>query len=494
MAHSINDLFADLPHVRIEGNARAVVRGLCTDSRRVTPGAIFFAMAGRRTSGKFFIEEAVQRGALAVVAEEKVWVPRKTTFIQVADMRTALVSVARRFFGKPDESLQVTGITGTGGKTVVASLVREFMHSEESPMGLLGTIHYAIGARTLPAYRTTPEPIDLYGLFSQMVRTKAQCAVMEVSSHGIDQGRVAGLGFEVAVFTGLYPEHLDYHGSLEAYFDTVKKVFDGRNGPAPKHAIINTDDSWGQRLKAELEGSCRIISFGTGSEANFRASNIEYRVDGTRFDLTLDGKTVRVFSPLLGDFNVSNLLAALAVVKAVGGEVTAALGKLIDFDGVRGRIERVEEGQPFSVIVDYAHSEGAYEKTLDMLRSLTKGRLITVFGCGGDRDPARRPNVARIVAERSDLAYATTDNPRGESVEDIFADMRTGIRVCDPVHFIEDRRHAISVALDAAEPGDIVLIAGKGHETFQEYADSVVPFDDRAVARELIRKKLGVEF
>ncbi|MCC5805040.1 MAG: UDP-N-acetylmuramoyl-L-alanyl-D-glutamate--2,6-diaminopimelate ligase [Opitutales bacterium] len=493
MAHTLDDLFGGVPGARIDGDPRAVVRGLCTDSRRVTPGAVFFAISGRRTNGRFYIEEAVQRGAAAVVSEERVWVPRKTTLVVVPEIRGALVEVARRYYSMAQEKLALTGVAGSGGKTVVATLVREFLNTMEEPVGLLGTIHYAIGKRTLPAYRTTPEPVDLYALFSQMAEAGCRQAVMEVSSHGIDQARVKGLGFDVAVFTGLFPEHLDYHGSMENYFATLRRIFDGENGPTPRVAVINTDDEWGRRLHGELAGRCEVVSVGTAEGADLRAEEIDCATDGTRFRLVGGGHDIRVFSPLLGDFNVTNLLCALAVVRVRGGSLTEALGKLIDFDGVRGRIERVELGQPYSVIVDYAHTESSYAKTLDMLRRLAKSRVITVFGCGGDRDRSRRPRIARIVADRSDLAFATTDNPRSETVDGIFADMRGGLRADDGVRFVDDRRHAISLALDAAGPGDIVLIAGKGHETFQEYTDSVVPFDDRAVARELISKKMGTE-
>lgn len=493
MSQSLNDLFGGVAGAHIQGDPRARVSALCTDSRRVTPGAVFFAIPGRRTDGRLFVEDAVRRGAAAVVAQESLWVPRKTNFVRVEDIRTALVAVARRFYGMPQDRLALTGITGSGGKTVVATLLRSFLQTRERPVGLLGTIHYAVGERTLPAYRTTPEPVDLHALFSQMVKTGCAQAVMEVSSHGIDQERVKDLCFDVAVFTGLFPEHLDYHGSMENYYAVVRRVFNGENGPLPRVAVVNTDDEWGRRLRREIGDRCEVRAVGTGADADLRAADIAYETDGTRFRLVGSGEDVRVFSPLLGDYNVTNLLCALAAAEARGGSIAEALGRLIDFDGVRGRIERVDLGQPFSVIIDYAHTESSYAKTLGMLRGLTSGRLITVFGCGGDRDRGRRPRIARIVADLSDVAIATTDNPRGETVEGIFADMRGGLRAEDAVLFVEDRRHAISLALDHAAPGDIVLIAGKGHETFQEFADSVVPFDDRAVARELIAKKPGME-
>jgi UDP-N-acetylmuramoyl-L-alanyl-D-glutamate--2,6-diaminopimelate ligase len=488
----LEQLFSGLPDVRVEGDARRPVHALCSDSRRVTPGAVFFALPGARTNGGQYIEEAVHRGAIAVVAPTSVWVPRTATLIVAPAIRRTLALCSRRFYGSPQDKLQLTGVAGTSGKTVVGSLARHFLEAGEAPVGFLGTINYALGARTLPAYRTTPEPIDMHAMLAQMVEGGAKEAILEVSSHGIDQERVFGLDWDSMVFTNLYGEHLDYHGSLENYYAVVKRAFDGSLGKLPRRAIVNIDDAWGRRLLGELHPDIERITFGTSAEARFRASEIECGPDGTRFTLRVDGETFRVFSPLPGRFNVDNLLAALAAT-AHRVPTATALGRLIDFDGVRGRTEVVDVGQAFHVVVDYAHTPGSYAKTLEMLRSLTKGRVLTVFGCGGDRDVRQRPLIARTVADLSDMAWATADNPRGETLEGIFADIRSGLRVKDPVTFIDDRRQAISLALDAAAPGDIVLIAGKGHETFQEYADSIVPFDDRAVARELLRKKMGVE-
>lgn len=489
---TLQKLFAGQPVRETTGDLRQAVRRLCTDSRRVTPGAIFFALPGRRTAGTHYVEEAIDRGAIAIVTPEKIWVPRKITLIVVDGIRQVLAEVARRFYGEPERHLALTGLTGTSGKTVVATLLRHLLEERE-PVGLLGTIHYSLGRRTLPAYRTTPEPVDLYAMLAQMETNQCRRAILEVSSHGIDQGRVDRLGFETLAFLNLSEQHLDYHGSLEHYYATVKKAFDGTIADRPKQAIINLDDPFGVRLLAELPTEVETLTFGLGERAQVRASEVVCTARGTRFVLHFGEWSWGVESPMLGEFNVSNALAAFALGHAAGLSWESMIARLATFEGARGRMERVDLGQSFNVVVDYMHSPESYRRGLAMLRSITRGRLITVFGCGGDRDRRQRPVVTSTVLAESDLVFATADNPRSEELESIFDDMRQGVRVCDPIHFVENRRLAISLALEAAQPGDTVLVAGKGHETFQEYADSVMPFDDRAVLRELIQKKLRYE-
>lgn len=485
---TLAQLFSGQPVRQTDGDMRKPVRQLCTDSRRVTPGALFFALPGRRTAGVHYVEEAIDRGAVAIVSPEVIWVPRKITLIVVDDIRRVLANVARAYYGEPQDSLALTGITGTSGKTVVASLLRHLLEERE-PVGLLGTIHYSLGRRTLPAYRTTPEPVDLYAMLAQMKAGDCRGAILEISSHGIDQGRVDQLPFEMLVFLNLTPQHLDYHGSMEEYYQTVKRAFDGTCAQRPKHAILNIDDPHGIRLLAELPTDIETLTFGFHEQAQIRATDIVCEPHQTCFTLRVGDESWRVVSPMLGHFNVGNALAALAVGHLQGLGWGAMVRRLFDFEGVRGRMERVDEGQPFNVVVDYMHTAVSYERGLEMLRGITSGRLITVFGCGGDRDPRQRPLVTKAVLVASDLAFATADNPRSETLEAIFNDMRAGVKVGDAIHFVENRRHAISLALDAARPGDTVLVAGKGHETYQEYADSVMPFDDRSIVRELLRKK-----
>ena len=485
---AMKDLLESVSILEQEGSLEATVRSICTDSRRATPGTLFFALPGRRTQGSLFVEEAVERGAVGVVTEDDVWAPRPASVIRVKDVRAALAEATRRFHRHPERALELIGIAGTSGKTVVASLLRSLL-AGETPVGLLGTIHYHLGPRTLPSYRTTPEPVDLYSMLGQMRDYGCRRAILEVSSHGIDQGRVADLPFETVAFLNLSPQHLEYHGSMEAYYDTVKRLFDGRNGPVPKRIILNRDDPSGRALEATLPKGVEVISFGLGEGAMIRATGVACSAAGSRFHLRAPGFEAEVQSPLIGDFNVSNVLAALALATTTGLSWRDAVDRLPGIEAVRGRMERIDEGQPFSVIVDYMHTAASYERGLAALRAITPGRLIVVFGCGGDRDRRTRPEITRTVIEAADTVVATADNPRSEELEAIFADMRGGVRAGDPVQFVENRRHAIRIALESAGPGDLVLVAGKGHETYQEYTDTVLPFDDRAVVRDLLRKR-----
>jgi UDP-N-acetylmuramoyl-L-alanyl-D-glutamate--2,6-diaminopimelate ligase len=487
-AMTLASLFAGLPVRSLTGDTERRIENLTIDSRRTAAGSVFFAMPGRRTDGDRFIEEAIHRGAVAVVSEHEVWTPPRVTRIIVADIRRTLAAVAARLHGQAHAALELTAITGTSGKTVVATLLRWLLEAQ-APTGLLGTNHYALGRRTLPAGRTTPEPIELHGMLAQLRAAGVDRCLLEVSSHGIDQGRVAGLAFAVAAFLNLSPEHLDYHGDMEAYYAVISGFLRGAHDPAPRRLVLSADDPWCRRLRAAIDDPAGVLTFGLDPAAQVRATDIELGPRATRFRLVWPAGELRLVSPLVGSFNVHNVLAAFALGWAHGLDPVAMAGRLIDFEGVRGRLERVDRGQPFNVIVDYAHTVNAYAQVLAALREITPGRIITVFGCGGDRDRRPRPLLTRAVIAGSDLAIATADNPRGETLEAIFADMRAGVGPADPVSFIPDRREAIGRALALAQPGDTVLIAGKGHETFQEFGASVTPFDDRAVARELLDRQ-----
>lgn len=487
--HTISDLLDSSDILEVTGRADASVRALSTDSRRVTPGSLFFALSGRRTRGVDYVEEAADRGAVGIVCEEDVWVPRGTATIRVKSVRESLAEAARRFHGHPERALELIGVAGTSGKTVVCTLLRQLLEDEPAP-GLLGTIHYHLGPRTLPSYRTTPEPVDLYSMLGQMRDYGSRRCIMEVSSHGIDQGRVANLSFGVAAFLNLSEQHLEYHGEMESYFDTVRQLFDGRNGPIPHRVVVNADDPWTARLLAVIPPQVEVIRFGEdASDADVRAEHIRCNAGGARFDLIAGGEKRSVRSPLLGRFNVSNVLAAFALGSTLGLKWDSMISRLAEISGVRGRMESIDEGQPFTVVVDYMHTVDAYRRGLQAMREITEGKLIVVFGCGGDRNPAVRPAITAEVIRQADRAIATADNPRSESLEAIFADMRGGVTPDAAIEFIENRRQAINEALDLAEPGDLVLIAGKGHETYQEFTDTVMPFDDRAIARDLLKKK-----
>ena len=398
--------------------------------------------------------------------------------------------IAREFYERPDEKLRIAGITGTNGKTTVSMLVQHLMGGQDT-VGLVGTIRYDIGKRTLPSFRTTPESVDIYALLGQMVDGGCEEVAMEISSHGIDQKRVYGLDVDVAVFLNLTQDHIDYHKSMEAYYQAKRSLFTGAVGRLPKAAVINVDCPYGRRLQNELPGGLPVVTFGHSEDALIRAENVELYADQTVFDLTWPEGQARVESPLLGRYNVSNLLAALATGRAKGYPVDELLHRLPSFGGVPGRMEPVREGQRCNVLVDYAHTDDALKNATEMLREITPGKLIVVFGCGGDRDRTKRGPMLQAVLGQADEVLVTSDNPRSESIEQIFADIREGAPQGAAVKYVDDRRHAISRALDAAGEGDCVLIAGKGHETFQEFDGTVIPFDDRQVARELIQLKSG---
>lgn len=498
MAPKLSDFFNDEEIVASKGDLERPISGLAIDSRRVMHGNVFFALRGRRADGHQFIDEAINRGAVAIVAER---IPAVTstrvTYIQVADSRRALARASQRFYKFPDKSLDVVGVTGTNGKTTVASLAKHLLASSQQRVGLLGTINYDLGARIVPSYRTTPESLELFGMLAQMRDAGCRQAVMEVSSHGIDQHRVLGLQLGVAVFTNLTQDHLDYHGSMDAYFEVKSRLFNGRLGTAPRAAAINLDDAYGRRLLAEAPAGLKVVTFGESPDAMIRAENVRLHFKSTSLTLVwpaasgVEGPEGRLEleSPLVGRYNVSNLLAAFAACYALGRDPQIIAARLKSFAGVAGRMERIEEGQPFNVLVDYAHTDDALRNALGMLRAITPGRLFVVFGCGGNRDRSKRPLMTAAVQEFADFAWATADNPRGEALAQIFADMQGGVGDAAKLAFVEDRRRAIGLALDAAREGDCVLIAGKGHETFQEFAGTVAPFDDRQVARELIALK-----
>jgi UDP-N-acetylmuramoyl-L-alanyl-D-glutamate--2,6-diaminopimelate ligase len=484
----IKSLMDGLDATIIQNGASATVNALCTDSRRVSPGALFFALGGSRTDGNLFIEEAIFRGAAAVVsAEAPGRIPPKVTFIKTNDARKTLAEVAARFYAHPEKALTMVGVTGTNGKTTITTLCRHMMEEVGQKTGLLGTVAYIMGRRSLPAARTTPDSAELFNMLAQMRDEGCTTGIMEVSSHGIDQFRVWNVPYKVAAFTNLTQDHIDYHKTMEAYFDVKTRLFDGRNGCAPQVAVINIDDPCGRRLIAKLPQGVRVVRFGESLASDFRADALSMRENGTSFTLICPEGTIEVESPLLGRYNVSNVLCALAVVNATGIPVARAVESLKNFTGVAGRMERVDCGQDFNVLVDYAHTPDALHNALTMLRPITRGRVLVVFGCGGNRDRLKRPMMTREVQSEADEAWATADNPRSETVAGIFDDMKGGIIRPDSIHWIEDRRRAIHLALNAARSGDSVLIAGKGHETYQEFSDTVATFDDRVVARELLR-------
>ena len=474
----------------IQGSLGTRVTGLITDSRRVIPGSAFFAIPGERANGNDYLDEVLERGASTIVTNEpEIKLPENISAIYSKNPRLALAKYAKRYHGYPDKFLNIVGVTGTNGKTTVTSLTRHLLERPGKPVGLIGTVRYHLGDREVPSFRTTPEASDIYPLLKSMMVAGCSEAVMEVSSHGIHQCRVAEMEFEVAVFLNLTRDHLDYHGNMESYFCEKRKIFNGENGHLPKVAVINIDCPYGRRLMDELPPHVHIVSFGEDKNATFWAKNISLSSSGSEFILDSPFGTTVLSSSLLGRYNVFNVLASVSIVHALGMDVSKAIHKISNFSGVDGRMEKIDRGQGYRVVVDYAHTPDALRNALFMLRECTKGKLHLVFGCGGNRDKGKRLEMTRIACAGADRVWATADNPRTESLQEIFNDMKKGLSRNAKMKFVDDRRRAISMALDGANEDDCVLIAGKGHESFQEVQYTAIPFDDRIVAGELISAK-----
>jgi UDP-N-acetylmuramoyl-L-alanyl-D-glutamate--2,6-diaminopimelate ligase len=461
------------------GAPQATISGLAYDSRSVTPGTLFFCVPGFRSDGHRFAPQAVERGAAALVCERPLGlgVPE----VVVPDVRAAMGPAAARFHGDPTARLQVVGITGTNGKTTTAFLVRHLLEAGGLQCGLLGTVKRVVGGAAEEVERTTPEAIDLQQTFARMVASGDRACAMEVSSHALELGRAAGIRFACRVFTNLTQDHLDFHKTMDAYFAAKRRLFDG---PGP--AVVNVDDEYGRRIAGEID----CVTFAVEREADYRASEVEFDFTGSRFAcLTPDGE-LGLSSPLPGLFNVQNVLAAVAVARSLGVSAQDVQAALPRFDRVPGRFEPVDEGQGFGVLVDYAHTPDSLENVLRAARELARGRLHVVFGAGGDRDRGKRPLMGAAASALADRVIVTSDNPRSERPEAIVDEVLAG---AGPGAEREpDRRRAIALAIEGAEPGDVVVVAGKGHEQGQEFEGGrKEPFDDLAVARDALRARLG---
>jgi UDP-N-acetylmuramoyl-L-alanyl-D-glutamate--2,6-diaminopimelate ligase len=483
---TLQSLLQDIPVVERRGDWSTRVTSLVTDSRRILPGSLFFALPGLRTSGHQFLDDVISRGASAIISSEPVAGLPAVAAAQVKEPRKVLAEVARRYHGNPEQKLKLVGVTGTNGKTTITTLLRHLLQQTGENWGLIGSVRYQLGRRSIPAYKTTPESADLAGFFRQMVESQCAGACLEVSSHALHQDRVHGFSFAAAAFTNLTRDHIDYHGDLESYLDAKTILFDGRSGSIPKVSVINVDDAAGKNLAQSCRTRGSVITFGIHTPADLQATDIVFNPRGSEFTVHWSGQSARFNSPLPGEYNISNILCALALAASLGRDPLAMVEAVKAFPGVAGRMERVEAGQSFPVFIDYAHTDDALRNALQMLRSITPGRVLCVFGCGGNRDRGKRPAMTKAVAELAHQAWATADNPRKENLATIFADMREGLGSLPNIEFINDRRDAIGRALAAAQPNDCVIIAGKGHETMQEFHDTVVPFDDRLIAKEIL--------
>ncbi len=476
-------LAESIPVREIVGPLDREVDGIFYDSRRVQKNGLYVAMRGAHFDGHQFTEQAIERGASAIVVERPESHPRATSLV-VADSRVALADLAFTFFKKPALRLKMAGVTGTNGKTTTTFLLKHICEAAGLRSGLIGTVRYEIGERVLPATRTTPESLDLQELLAQIAGAGCKAAIMEVSSHALAQERTRGLEWDVAIFTNLTQDHLDFHQTMENYFEAKARLFTGlKNQPNKKQttAVINIDDRYGEQLVSRVRDESPVITYGMSARADYRASNYRAEFGGTSFQLDARGKIYLVRVPLIGRFNVSNAMAALAAASPLGVNLRDAVLSLAKAPQVPGRLEAVPAKRQFQVFVDYAHTDDALLSVLKTLRELAPNRLIVVFGAGGDRDKQKRPLMGRVADQNADYSIITSDNPRKEDPLAIIADVKKGFRSGN-FETVPDRTEAISRAIALAQPRDIVLIAGKGHETYQEFADHTIPFDDRLMA------------
>jgi UDP-N-acetylmuramoyl-L-alanyl-D-glutamate--2,6-diaminopimelate ligase len=486
----LGELLRLVPEIELLSEGDPEVTGITHDSRRVRPGDLFVCVPGQKVDGHAFLPAAIERGAVAALVERAV--EAEMPLLRVPSARSAMGPLAAALYGYPSRLFRLVGVTGTNGKTTTTLLVEALFRAAGSRTGVIGTLGACIGDRELPGERTTPEAPDLQALFAEMAAADVVAVAMEVSSHALDLERTLGTEFDVAIFTNLTQDHLDYHGTLEAYFAAKQRLFTLYPTRSEKtfHAVLNRDDPFGQRLEQTACGN--VITYAIEQEATLRATDVQATPAGISFRVSREGgPTAPLQLRLGGRFNVSNALAALGVAHALGLEWERSLDALAAVPGVPGRFEAVDVGQEFSVIVDYAHTPDGLLNVLNAARALEPSRLIVVFGCGGDRDRGKRPIMGRTAAEMADVAVVTSDNPRTEEPLAILREIVAGIEAAPRrrARVVEepDRRAAIAQAIRMARPGDLVLIAGKGHEDYQIFADRTIHFDDREVAREVLQ-------
>jgi len=491
-----------------DGDLRQEVTGLTYDSRKVVAGTVFFAVPGEQTDGHDYIEEAVKRGAAAVVVSHSgSWPPAPAT-VRVKNVRSAMGLWAAQFYRRPSRNIRLIGVTGTNGKTTLTYLVESILRAAGLEPGVIGTINYRYPGREVPSHHTTPESVDLQELLAQMTESGVRAVAMEVSSHALAQERVRGLEFDVGVFTNLSRDHLEYHHNMEEYFAAKRRLFNDylpASAKSGKAAVIYADDPRGERLIADCRAQgLALWSYGARGDWDVRPVQVVTDAGGIRGEIQAKERRVKFASPLVGSVNLLNILGAVGVGCALGLTDGAIAAGIAGMQKVPGRLEKVDNPRGVLVLVDYAHTPDALEKTLQVVRQLTDKRLIAVFGCGGDRDRGKRPLMGEIGARLSDLAVLTSDNPRTENPQAILADVEAGVRNVGIArldaasadraaapnrrgYYVEaDRRVAIGLALSLASAGDAVLIAGKGHEDYQILGTSKIHFDDREVAREAI--------
>ncbi|HBV85949.1 MAG TPA: UDP-N-acetylmuramoyl-L-alanyl-D-glutamate--2,6-diaminopimelate ligase [Desulfosporosinus sp.] len=479
----LKDIISGIEVQASTGDSNVIVRGMSMDSRLVQPGDLYACIPGFQVDGHDFAAAAVASGAVALVVER--FLPLEVPQVKVSNVRQVVGKLAAMVYGNPSEQLELVGVTGTNGKTTITYLIEKIGIKNGKKVGLIGTLGSRIDGRSIPGDRTTPESIDVQKLLGEMVAEGVSLAVMEVSSHALSLGRVTGCEFDVGIFTNLTQDHLDYHKTMEDYLYAKSLLFANLKGSKqPKISILNGDDPAFRELSQA--SIAPVVSYGIHNNVDYRAENVEVTTEGVRFQVRYGEIIQDIWYATPGYFSVYNALAAFAWGVERGYLPATVAEALAEISGVPGRFESVRLGQPFQVIVDYAHTPDGLENVVRTARDFTKGRLITVFGCGGDRDRTKRPLMGEVAARGSDFLFVTSDNPRTEDPDQIIKEILTGVSGVDYIA-LADRREAIEMACQQAKPGDTILIAGKGHETYQIFGTEVHPFDDREVAREALR-------
>jgi len=481
----LRDLIGNLDRPVVSGDLDVPVTGLTYDSRQAKPGIVFAALRGTKSDGHDFIAKALELNPAAIVAETAPPDDCRTPWLHVKNSRIALAEMATAFHGRPSDHLLVGAVTGTNGKTTTAFLLHHLLNHAQLRCGLLGTVVFDVGGELRNATHTTPESLELQSFLADMITHGCRAVAMEASSHALDQHRMDGVKVDAAIFTNLTQDHLDYHGTMEAYYVAKVRLFEMTASVPGSKLIINSDDTWGRKLMSRYQSHPNLITYGLGANASFRAVNPRYDLTGTTFEMEHKGRSLLVRIPLIGQFNVYNSLAAIATAHAMGCNLRDTVKAMQVAPQVPGRMERVTERERFHVFVDYAHTPDGLLNALASARGLRPSRIITVFGCGGDRDKFKRPLMAKAAEDGSDICILTSDNPRTEDPAMIMEDARKGFTRTSHT-LIVDRKEAIKAAIMNAREGDLILVAGKGHEPYQDIQGVKHPFDDRRIARQLL--------
>lgn len=486
----LKKLIKEIPNLSVKGNKEIEITGICANSKLVSPGSLFIAKKGFKDDGNYYIGEAIAAGAAAILTD--IYDPSLKNVTQLIHPHVSELEgiLASAYYNSPSDDLFITGITGTNGKTTTSFLIKHLFDNISCQTGLIGTIEYIIGKQRYQATRTTPDVLSNHKMLREMILQGCGAAIMEVTSHALDQGRVQGIEFDTAIFTNLTLDHLDYHGTMEEYCKAKNRLFKDLGKPGKKKkktAIVNTDSPWVDKI---LEGcTAEIMTYGIDKNADLQAFDIEFSSFGSSFQIRYLGKSYPCKNPMIGRFNVYNCLAAVGALIAKGKKIEEVLPHVETFSAVPGRLEKVSNDLGIHVYVDFAHSDDSLLNVLKTLQEVKRKKVITVFGCGGDRDATKRPKMALAAEEHSDLCIVTSDNPRSEDPLRICNEIVAGFKFPER-HLVEvDRKQAISLAISQAKPDDIVLIAGKGHETYQIFAHKTIEFDDRKIAYQICHEK-----